>query len=204
MSKTKIIGINGSTRDGSNTLKALAAALEGARRSGAEVEIINLRDWALPIFVDDEDEADIVARFREKVYAADGLILASPEYHGTMSGAMKNALDYLGREEIENKAIGVVATSGSALGAERTLLALQQVGQKLRGWPVRTTASVPSASGAFEVDGDGRTGAVVPGQDQHQVGVRLRDRRLQEHLEQVGEEVAFLAGVLAEQRMVAR
>ncbi|MBO8173125.1 MAG: NAD(P)H-dependent oxidoreductase [Bacillaceae bacterium] len=174
----KIIGINGSTRQGSTTLKTLKIALNAAKDAGAEIDLIDLREWQLPIYIDDEPHPEIVQRFKEKVQQADGIILASPEYHGTLTGAMKNALDYLSREEIQDKAIGAVATAGSQFGADRTLTALQQIGQKLRGWPVKTAASVQSAYNMF--DGD-----------------RLKDKRLEERIQNVGQEVVFLAKSLA-------
>src|SRR5260370_39996462 len=104
----RIAGISGSLRAGSYTRKASECALQGAAESGAETQLIDLRDYTL-VFRDGKDEAaypDDVFRLRSEVKQADGVVLGTPEYHGSFSGVLKNALDLMGFDEFEGKMIG--------------------------------------------------------------------------------------------------
>jgi FMN reductase len=96
-------------RAGSFTRMALQVALAGAQEAGAQTRLIDLREYHL-IFCDGkEDESTYpkdVFRLREDVRVAQGIILATPEYHGGYSGILKNALDLMGFEEFEGKMLG--------------------------------------------------------------------------------------------------
>lgn len=98
----KLVALSGSLRPNAFSTAALRAGLEIARHAGAETELCDLREIDLPIFMPDvailaypnparERIASLVARYRE----ADAMLWATPTYHGTMSGALKNALDYM-------------------------------------------------------------------------------------------------------------
>ena len=91
----KIVGIGGSLRSESYTYQALRITAQRIEALGAEVEILDLREMKLP-FCDGGDEYlgyPDVKKLQETVKQADGLILAPPEYHGGMSGLLKNALE---------------------------------------------------------------------------------------------------------------
>lgn len=93
----KIVGIAGSMNKSSTTKQAVAIVLDAAKAAGADIEMIHLADWKLPIYDDREDAStypEVVHRFVQKISEADGLVIGSPEYHGTMTGALKNALDF--------------------------------------------------------------------------------------------------------------
>ena len=111
-----IAGICGSLRKGSYTRQAVRIALQGAEEVGAQTRLIDLRDYDL-IFCDGkEDESTYpegVFHLRSDVKQAQGLILGTPEYHGNLSGVLKNALDLMGFEEIEGKMIGLVGVSAA-------------------------------------------------------------------------------------------
>ena len=81
---------------------------------GAEVEIIDLRKMKLPFCDGGSDYPDYpdVNVLRDKVKAADGLILATPEYHGSLSGVLKNALDLMSFEHLSDKVAGVISVLG--------------------------------------------------------------------------------------------
>jgi len=113
----RILGISGSTRESPNTLRLVKIALEEARSCGAEVDLFDLRENVLPIYNADEDydSNPVVVRMIEKVTAANGYIFGSPEYHGSMTGAAKNFLDFLYRE-IAGKAFGLVSATGGSQG----------------------------------------------------------------------------------------
>ena len=95
MPHIKIVGLGGSLKPGSASALALSEALRGAEEGGASVELLELHVLDLPMFVPDREPAPSVRRLIESVSAAAGLIWSSPVYHGSMSGAFKNALDWL-------------------------------------------------------------------------------------------------------------
>ena len=102
----RVAGISGSLRAGSYTRSAVERALEGAADSGAETRLIDLHDYNLVFRAGKDDTgypADVF-RLREEVKEAAGLILGTPEYHGSFSGVLKNALDLMGFDEFEGNA----------------------------------------------------------------------------------------------------
>ena len=91
-----IVGLGGSIATVSRSRAALQVALAGAAEAGAETKLLDLRELDLPMFNPEDDEPTPAAReLIESCHAADGLIWSSPLYQGTISGAFKNALDWL-------------------------------------------------------------------------------------------------------------
>jgi len=160
----RVAGICGSLRIGSYTRLALALALRGAEEAGALTELIDLRDYQV-VFCDGNDDESLypedVFKLREAVRRAQGIILATPEYHGGYSGVLKNALDLMGFEEFEGKMLGLIGVSGGHFGAGGAMHSLRDVGRALHAWVVPEQASVPEASEAFDEQGhcrDAETG----------------------------------------------
>src|SRR5688572_6125630 len=117
-----IVGICGSIRPGSFTRMALATALAGVAANGGATRLIDLRDYNLPFVTAPDGPEQLlpdVQRLRADVKAADGIILATPEYHGSFSGVLKNAMDLMGFEEFEGKMLGLVGEIGRASCRER-------------------------------------------------------------------------------------
>jgi NAD(P)H-dependent FMN reductase len=135
---------------------ALALALAGAGEAGAQTELIDLRDYRM-IFCDGkEDESHYpkdVFKLREAARRAQGIILATPEYHGGYSGVLKNALDLMGFEEFEGKMLGLVGVSGGRMGASGAMHSLRDVGRALHAWVIPEQASVPQAWQVFDEQG---------------------------------------------------
>ena len=151
-----VVGICGSIRKGSYTRMALMVALRGAEESGAKSELIDLNDYQLAFCDGNEDESGYpegVFRLRKTVRRAQGIILATPEYHGGYSGVLKNALDLMGFEEFEGKMLGLVGVSGGRLGAFGAMHSLRDVGRALHAWVIPEQATVPQASEIFDEDG---------------------------------------------------
>jgi NAD(P)H-dependent FMN reductase len=175
-----VVGICGSLRRGSYTRMAVQMALQGAREVGAQTCLIDLQDYQLVACDGKEDErtypADVF-RLRREVSQAQGIILGTPEYHGSFSGVLKNALDLMGFEEIEGKMIGLVGVSGGALGAVNALNSLRTVGRALHAWVVPEQASIPEAYKVF-----GQSGTV-------------HDHDLEQRLKDVGRQVARFASL---------
>ena len=135
---------------------ALMLALRGAEESGAKSELIDLNDYKLPFCDGNEDESNYpedVFRLRKTVRGAQGIILATPEYHGGYSGVLKNALDLMGFEEFEGKMLGLVGVSGGRVGAFGAMHDLRDVGRALHAWVIPEQATVPQASQIFDEDG---------------------------------------------------
>lgn len=176
--RIRVAGICGSIRPGSFTRLALAAALRGAEEAGAKTELIDLRDYQL-IFCDGKDDESRypkdVARLRDAVRRSQGIILATPEYHGGYSGVLKNALDLMGFDEFEGKMLGLVGVSGGAMGGFGALNSLREVGRALHAWVVPQQASVPTVWQAFDDQG------------------RVKDESLEKRLRGVGRDVARYA-----------
>ena len=173
----QIVGISGSLRAGSYTRRAVEIALQGAAEAGAETRLINLKDYDL-IFRDGKDEANYppgVFRLRADVKRADGVILGTPEYHGGLSGVLKNALDLMGFEEFEGKMIGLVGVSGGRMGAHDALNTLRNVGRALHAWVIPEQASIPEAWKVFTDDG------------------KITDPQLEARLKEVGSQLARFA-----------
>jgi FMN reductase len=114
---TRILGISGSMREGSVTRRLVHHALSSAEKCGASIELLDLRHVILPVFNADldYDKDENVARVIQMFDEADAFILGSPEYHGCMSGATKNLLDFLYRE-IAGKVFGLISGTGGSQG----------------------------------------------------------------------------------------
>ncbi|WNF36791.1 NAD(P)H-dependent oxidoreductase [Bacillaceae bacterium IKA-2] len=171
----KVVALVGSTRKNSSTRKATEIVLKEVERHGMTVEIIHFAEVKLPIYegdLDKEDYPEVVKDFIEKIANADGVILASPEYHGSVSGVLKNALDYIGAREMSGKITAIIGTAGSNLGAANTVNTLHQICRNLHAWALPQSPTIPAAYEAFNKDGS------------------LRDEKLQERLVILGNKLA--------------
>jgi NAD(P)H-dependent FMN reductase len=119
MNALKIVGIGGSLASNSASLEALTVALDGARDYGAEIRLLDLRRLDLPMYVPGNPTVPDAAReLCEAVQPAHGLMWSSPLYHGTVSGAFKNALDWLqllsdrNPPYLTDKVVGLISTAG--------------------------------------------------------------------------------------------
>jgi FMN reductase len=153
----KIVAIVGSLRESSTTRHALRLATVGAERAGATVEWLELRELDLPLCDGRRDNASYgpgVRRMLEAVQGADALLVGSPEYHGSMTGVLKNALDLLGEEPVRGKLVGLLAVARGDAGAMNTLNHLRHVFRWMGAWVLPTQVSVPRAKEAFGADGE--------------------------------------------------
>ncbi|MFV2014215.1 MAG: NADPH-dependent FMN reductase [Candidatus Heimdallarchaeota archaeon] len=152
----KVKGILGSIRNNSFTKKALEIALLGAQEFGANIELIELSQYNLP-FCDGGDNKDNyhsdVLKLRNTVKEAHGIILATPEYHGSFSGVLKNALDLMGFNEFEGKMVGLLGVAGGVTGAINSLNMLGTVTRQLRTWVVPHHVSISQSRKAFSNEG---------------------------------------------------
>jgi FMN reductase len=153
----KVLGVSGSMREGSHSARAIGFVLEAAREHGAETRLIDLRALDLPMYRPRGGaiETDAVRLTTEYVNWADAFVLASPDYHGSMSGAMKNFLDYYWTE-FAGKAFGYLCASH-----EKGLTVMDQMRTAVRqcyGWSLPYGASF---HGDQDFDASGVTNASV-------------------------------------------
>ena len=95
-----------------------------------------------------------VERFLTDLRTADGIILGSPEIHGSISGVLKNALDLTDRELFEGKMLGIIGVAGGRMGATETLSHMRAIGRSLHAWVVPTQVSIAAAGEAFGSGGE--------------------------------------------------
>ena len=150
----KILGVSGSMREGSHSARAVGVLLERARERGAETRLLDLRAVDLPMYRPRGAliETEGVRIATEAVNWADTFVLASPDYHGSMSGAMKNFLDYYW-EEFAGKVFGYLCASH-----EKGLTVMDQMRTAVRqcyGWSLPYGVSFHGDED-FDTDGNVR------------------------------------------------
>jgi len=138
-----VVGLGGGLKAGSATEQALEVALGGAQKMGARVELFGADDiMRLPLYLAEGwQKSPAAIRLIDLIRSADGLVIASPGYHGSISGAVKNAVDYIeetARDErpyLSNIPVGLIGVAAGYQAAMGTLMTLRQIVHALRGWP---------------------------------------------------------------------
>ncbi|HEY3737208.1 MAG TPA: NAD(P)H-dependent oxidoreductase [Jatrophihabitans sp.] len=153
----RIIGIGGTQRDGSGSELAMRIALEAARTLGADVECFAGPRIELPMYNPAApDRTSAATELIEAVRSADGVILASPGYHGTVSGLVKNALDYVedtvtdARPYFDALPVGCIGVARGWQAAGNTLRTLRDIVHALRGVPTPYGAAISTAQPVFD------------------------------------------------------
>lgn len=153
--KPLIVGIGGTPREQSSTELALRQACE-VIGDEAEIRIFAGRDLLLPLYQPGAASRDAgAAALVSALTHCDGLIIASPAYHGTVSGLIKNALDYAeelsgeDRPYLDGVPIGLIACAAGWQAAGQTLATLRTVAHALRGWPTPYGATIRTVPGLF-------------------------------------------------------
>ena len=175
-----VVGISGSLREGSYTHLSIKLALQGAKESGANTRMLDLNEYQLPFTMEEwssPEHSPGVLRLREDVQAAQGIILGTPEYHGSFSGVLKYALDLMGFDQFEGKMIGLIGVAGGKVGAANSLTSLRSVGRSLHAWVVPEQVSISEAWSKFDSNG------------------QLKDTELENSLKEVGRQVARFASL---------
>ncbi|WP_205216153.1 NADPH-dependent FMN reductase [Acidibrevibacterium fodinaquatile] len=165
-----IVGLGGTTRPDSVTERLLAIALDAAAALGAETVLIGSAALQMPMYDPAETDFSPAARHLvDVIRRCDGLIIASPGYHGTISGMIKNAIDHIEmlrddpRPYLEGRAVGCLVSAHGWQATGTTLVALRSVIHALRGWPTPFGAAINATQPLFDETG-ACTNAVVRGQ----------------------------------------
>jgi len=163
-----VVGIGGSTRASSSTERLVVAVLNALEAGGAQTILFSGDDLVLPPYdPTNPTRPESVRSLLEQVRRADGLVIGTPGYHGTISGLVKNVLDYL--EDLRNdqqpylndKPVGCIVTANGWQAAVTTLVTLRQIAHALRGWPTPLGLAVNVAAHPFDRDGSIKDGRVA-------------------------------------------
>lgn len=158
----KILAFAGSTRIDSYNKKILSIAVFGAREAGAEVSVVDLRDYPLPLYDGDYEESEGIPNNAKKLKMIfsdhHGLLLALPEYNSSMSGVFKNTIDWVSRpdkDEVElhcfnGKVAALMSASTGSLGGLRGLVHARSMLENINVIVMPDQVSVPRAEEAFD------------------------------------------------------
>lgn len=167
----QILVLCGSLRKASVTHLALEAAARGIVEAGGVA--VWADEWInrLPFCSETSGEDPAVRAFKAQAAEADGFLIGSPEYHGSLSGLLKNALDFLYLDETEDKWAALVGTAGGRQGASSTLNAMRLIARAVRLWVLHDQVSIGSAHKLVDEAGT-FTDAEIEGR-LHGLGVKL-------------------------------
>ncbi len=183
MNAITVLGIAGSEREDSRARTALQVALKAARKAGAKVEVLDVAhlDGHATAFHDLPLD-EVADRVGTAVTQADALIVATPTFHGGVSGPLRSILESIPPDALAGKATALVSVTGGSADRGDPLEPLRQQLQALRAWVVPHRAVVPFAFRAFDRSGN------------------PTDPAVRERLEDVGREVARYGRLLRELR----
>lgn len=150
----KILGLSGEYRSTSKSGMLVNAALSIAESKGAEVVFWDLAEKPLPL-VGEEGcwNHPHVKEFQTLLEETQAFFLASPEYHGTMSGVMKNTMDWMYDKHVGGKVFGLMSTLGGVTNAN-TLNHMRIALRWLHGWPVPEQLAIGHVKEAFDDNGN--------------------------------------------------
>jgi NAD(P)H-dependent FMN reductase len=179
----KILAFAGSTREGSYNKQLLKLAAAAASKAGGDVQVIDLRDFPLPIYDGDlesrEGLPENARKLKQLFISHQAILISSPEYNSSVSGVLKNAIDWVSRPApgeaplagFEGKVAGLLSASPGALGGLRGLVQLRAILGNIRVLVLPDQVAVSRANEAFDAEG------------------RLKDPKLQASVEKLAEKL---------------
>jgi NAD(P)H-dependent FMN reductase len=162
--KPQILAFAGSLRRGSLNKKVLSVAVESARATGADVTLVDLSDFPMPVYDGDLDEREGLPENARKLKALmkshQGFLIATPEYNSSIPGAFKNVLDWASRQEegeaplacFTGKIAVIMSASPGALGGLRSLVVLRAMLENIGTLVIPDQVAVSKAHEAFADD----------------------------------------------------
>jgi chromate reductase len=163
--KPKILVFAGSAREGSLNKKLARVAAHCLSEAGAEVTLVDLRDYPIPIYDGDLESREgmppFAVKLRELFLAHQGLLIASPENNGSVTALLKNTIDWLSRElegrsglePFRGKVAAIMGASPGAFGAISSLASLRPILSKLTVLVIPDQVTLARADQAFKEDG---------------------------------------------------
>ena len=160
-----ILAFAGSTRADSFNKKMVRIAADAARNAGAEVTLVDLRDYAMPLYDGDLEAAEglpaAAQAFKKLMIAHDGFLIAAPEYNSSISAVLKNTIDWVSRpvpEEprlvaFQGKAAALMSAAAGGFGGVRSLAHVRSILANIGVVVLPEQVTLPQAMTAFEPDG---------------------------------------------------
>jgi FMN reductase len=156
-SRPLVVGLGGTLSDSSSSERALRYALGAAAGQGARTQLFTAHALDLPMYTVDRSQRSSAAKALVDALAqADGVIIATPGYHGGISGLVKNALDYIedlrddARPYLDGRAVGCIVCAYGWQATTTTLVSLRSTVHALRGWPTPLGVAINSAQTVFD------------------------------------------------------
>ncbi len=161
----KILAFAGSTREASYNKKLVGIAVAGARAAGADVTLIDLRNFPMPLFDGDLETSagtpEPAQRFKALMIASDGFLISAPEYNSSITGVLKNAIDWASREApgeapliaFAGKVAALMAASPGALGGLRGLVHVRAILGNIKVLILPEQVALMRAADAFDASG---------------------------------------------------
>jgi chromate reductase len=191
MSKPRILAFAGSARTDSYNHRLLLVAAEGAQTAGADVTVLNLKHYPLPIFDEDLERGagppENATKLKQLFLDHDGLLIASPEYNSSITPLLKNTIDWVSRSAegesplaaYRGKVAALMAASPGGLGGLRGLVHVRSILSSIGVIVLPDQIAVSRAFEAFDDDG------------------QLKDEKQQARVHGLGESVANMLRKLA-------
>ena len=163
--KPKILAFAGSTRTDSFNKKLVKIAATGAREAGAEVTTIDLRDFQMPLYDEDLEKQEGLPsntrKLKDLMLTHQGLLISSPEYNSSISGVLKNTIDWTSRQIdseppsacFKEKIAGLMSASPGKLGGLRGLVHVRAILENMGVIVIPNQMAVSEAHEAFNLDG---------------------------------------------------
>ena len=186
MAKPKILAFAGSTRTDSFNKKLVKIAATGAMEGGADVTVIDLRDFAMPLYDGDLEQQQglpsTARKLKDLMLSHQGFLISAPEYNSSISGVLKNTIDWVSRpsegEEplacFKGKVAGIMSTSPGGLGGLRGLVHVRAILENISVLVIPDQIAVSKAHEVFNADGT------------------LKDKKQEDQVKRIGSSVAKL------------
>lgn len=162
----KILAFAGSTRIESFNKKLVKIAADGAREEGVDVTIIDLKDFQMPLYDADLEKQEGLppnaVKLKQLMSSHDGLLISSPEYNSSISGVLKNAIDWASRQNndevplacFKEKVAGLMSASPGVLGGLRGLVHVRAILENMGVIVIPTQIAISKAHEEFDLNGN--------------------------------------------------
>ena len=184
--KPKILAFAGSTRTDSFNKKLVKIAADGANDAGSDVTVIDLRDFAMPLYDGDLEQREGLPqnarRLKDLMMAHQGFLISSPEYNSSISGVLKNTIDWTSRQSqgeeslacFKGKVAAIMSASPGGLGGLRGLVHVRAILENMSVLVIPEQIAVSKAHEAFNTDGT------------------LKDKKQEDQVKKIGASVSKL------------
>ncbi|MGI0047671.1 MAG: NADPH-dependent FMN reductase [Nitrosotalea sp.] len=186
MAKPKILAFAGSTRVDSFNKKLVKIAASGATEAGADVTIVDLRDYPMPLYDGDLEQKDGLPqnarRLKDLMISHQGFLISSPEYNSSISGVLKNTIDWASRQSegeeslacFKGKIAGIMSASPGGLGGLRGLVHVRSILENISVIVIPDQIAIAKAHEVFNADGT------------------LKDKKQEEQVKKIGARVTTM------------